>query len=801
MNASTDIDLAPLAAELGFRPEQVNGVVALLDEGNTVPFITRYRKERTGNLDEEQIRQIEARVGTLRQVADRSAAILRLIGDQGKLTPELRRSIEAADSLKRLEDLYLPYRPKRRSRAQTARERGLEPLADAIWNGADDLANLDSAAVAYISEERELPTAADVLQGASDVIAEHVAEDADVREIARRTAWKTGRLQVKPGKVADKAEREYRDYLDYEEAASRIPPHRVLAVNRGEKADALRVRFTWDDDQALSAVCRKLGTSGRKFGEFINQAAADALSRLVLPAMDREVRRELTERAEAHAVGVFAKNLKNLLLQPPLRKQRVLAIDPGFRTGCKLAALDEFGDRLESDVVYVTGSDEKQAASRAKIAEFVNRHGLNVVAIGNGTACRETEEMVARAIAEHELDARYLIVSEAGASVYSTSTVAREEFPEADATERGTISIGRRLQDPLSELVKIDPQSLGVGMYQHDVSEKSLRESLDRVVESCVNFVGVDVNTASASLLKHVSGLNQLVARRVVEWREKQGRFRTRRQLLDVPGVGDATFTQAAGFLKIADGDNPLDGTWIHPESYTPAERILKHFDLEPAALRDGGSGDAALQEKLRQADPAAMAREFDLGEPTCRDIVEALLKPGRDPRSDLPGPMFRRDVLKLEDLTPGMKLKGTVQNVVDFGAFVDVGLKDGALVHISKMADRYVQSPHDVTSVGDVIDVWVISIDEERRRIALTMLDPDRQSPDVPNTKPRGSEQSQKPNSNKEDRPPANARRPEQVRKKQPPTEELPTDKREGRTPLSGFGELKRLWENPDES
>ncbi|MGE5195673.1 MAG: Tex-like N-terminal domain-containing protein, partial [Deltaproteobacteria bacterium] len=502
------IPLSPVAAELGISAEQVENVVQLADEGNTVPFITRYRKERTGNLDEEQIRAVLARVTALRQLAERAATILRLIDTQGKLTPELREQIEQADSLKRLEDLYLPYKPKKQTRASAARERGLEPLAEAIWSQSSELVDLDAAAAAYVNPEKELLTAADVLAGAADILAERISEDAEIRAVARKLAWKGGRLASAATEAAAEKGQAFRDYFNHSEPVAKIPPHRILAFNRGESEGALRVRFEWDQPAVQAEIGKRLRLDRHRFAEFLERCLADTVGRLIHPSLEREVRRELTERAEAQAVSVFARNLRNLLLAPPLTGRRVLAIDPGFRTGCKLIVLDENGNVLASDLLYCTGSAEKTAATKAKVAGLMQTHKVNLVAIGNGTACRETEELIAETIAALVPDARYLIVNEAGASIYSTSAVAREEFPDLDATVRGTISIGRRVQDPLSELVKIEPQHIGVGMYQHDVNGKTLRESLDQVIESCVNYVGVELNTASSALLKYVSGLN-----------------------------------------------------------------------------------------------------------------------------------------------------------------------------------------------------------------------------------------------------------------------------------------------------
>lgn len=712
-----------IAEELSFRTEQVASVIDLLDDGNTVPFITRYRKEQTGNLDEEQIRAIQDRLRSLRQLSERASAILRLIDGQGKLTPRLRREIESATTLKRLEDLYLPFRPKRKSRAEAARQKGLEPLADLLWGTDHQDLSIDAAAAEFVNEASGPATAADALAGASDIIAERIAEDVAVREAARKVAWRTGQLAAILARSAGETAREFQNYVDYREAVWKIPPHRTLALNRGEKQKALRVRYEWDGDVAFNQISSMLNLDTHPRKQFLSTSLQDALDRLIHPAMDREVRRELTEQAEKHAVTVFARNLRGLLLQPPLRRKRVLAIDPGFKTGCKVAVLDECGQCQHSDVVFVTGSSDKRVGNIRKLAGLITDYQCDLIAIGNGTACRETEELVSDVIASHCPDIRYLIVNEAGASIYSASSVGREEFPDVDATVRGTISIGRRLQDPLSELVKIDPQHLGVGMYQHDVTPRLLKESLDSVVESCVNFVGVDLNTASASLLRYVSGLNQLIARRVVEWRQQHGRFSCRSQLLDVPGIGEATFTQAAGFLKITGGNEPLDTTGIHPESYTVARQLLERLDVSDEILTATASERTELQRQIEQLDRRKLAEQLGVGLPTLTDILAALARPGRDPRTDLPKPVFRKGILKLEDLQPGMELTGTVLNVVDFGAFVDIGLKDSGLVHISQLANRFIRTPHEVVSVGDIVSVWVQSVDLERRRVSLTML------------------------------------------------------------------------------
>lgn len=788
---TTAVDLTRVANELRLRLDQIAQTIQLLDEGNTVPFITRYRKERTGNLNEEQIRAVQERVLALRQLAERAADILRLIDAQGKLTPELRAEIERADSLKRLEDLYLPFRPKRRSRATIAREKGLEPLAENIWNQSVSDATLRDAATAFLNPAFELVDVEGVLAGAADILAEKISDDANLRERCRVVARQTGRLASVGTKAADQTHPEFRDYFEYTEPVSKIPPHRILALNRGEEQKALRVSFDWDNEQAQRSALEQQRIEKHSCRQFLSACVVDALERFVRPALEREARRDLTEKAERHAISVFSQNLRQLLLQPPLRDQRILAIDPGFRTGCKLAALDEFGALLGIDLISIVGSAERKAEARTRLAAFLREHNCQVICIGNGTACRETEELVSEMIAAECPEVRYIVVNEAGASIYSTSTVAQQEFANLDATARGTVSIGRRLQDPLSELVKIEPQHIGVGMYQHDLNAKQLKEALDDVVESCVNFVGVDLNTASPSLLMHVSGFNQLIARRVVEYREKTGRFQNRKQLLDVPGVGPATFTQAAGFLKL-DGDEPLDNTWIHPESYEVARLLLARCQVSPDLLRPSADR-SPLRAQLSTIDVAQLASEITVGLPTLTDIIDALLRPGRDPRADLPLPVFRKGVLSLDDIEVGMELQGTVLNVVDFGAFVDVGLKDSALIHISQLATHFVRSPQDVVSIGDVVTVWVLSVDRERKRIGLTMIAPDGAVAETARKSLPSTAQANRPNGppkpeSKVDRP-----RPDNAGGKAP----------NGGTPqslggpLRGFDELKQAWQN----
>ncbi len=797
MEEVTSIDLSKISRELEIGSRQVENVVRLLDDGNTVPFITRYRKEWTGNLDEEQIRSIESRIRLARQIDERAKTILRVVEAQGKLTDKLRHEIEQAETLKRLEDLYLPFRPKRQSRATKAKALGLEPLATRIWDDDSNISSLQAAAQDFVADDRGIKSVDDALQGAADILAERISDDAEVRNRARAVARKTGRLSVTAAKP-DTDSAEYEDYFDYTESITRIPPHRVLALNRGEKAGALRVKFVWDDQQAQNAAQSIHDFSRHRFQSFLLPCLIDAVQRLIQPAMEREFRRDLTERAEKHAVAVFAQNLKNLLLQPPLTNQRVLAIDPGFRTGCKVAALDECGNVLGTDVVYTTGSPEKRAASTQKLVDMIDRFSCRLIAIGNGTACREIEEMVSTVIADDLADVRYLIVNEAGASIYSTSPVAREEFPDFDATIRGTVSIGRRLQDPLSELVKIEPQHIGVGMYQHDIPTKRLKDSLDRVIESCVNYVGVDLNTASASLLKYVSGLNQLIARRVVAWREKHGKFQNRRQLMKISGVGEATFTQAAGFLKITNGDEPLDSTWIHPESYEPTRQLLNKMSVSPQQLICSTETHDQLESRLRQLQPDALAEELRVGLPTLNDIFEALTRPGRDPRSGFPGPIFKRGILKLDDLEIGMELTGTVLNVVDFGVFVDVGLKDSGLVHISAMSKQFVNSPHDIVAVGDVVTVWVLSIDHARRRISLTMVAPNEREANGNNSsesKPSATAQNMALQSSDRTRTQtATVSATNKPKSRQVVAPEKESSEEPNGT-LRGFDELKQLW------
>lgn len=705
-----------IAAELGFAEWQVANTIALLDEGATIPFLARYRKERTGELDEEQLRAVEERLRQRRVLDERKEEVRRLLTEQGKLTAELAAALEAAGRLQDVEDLYRPFRQKRRTRATIARERGLEPLADLIWAQALTTGDPLSVAEGYVAPERQVPDAAAALQGAADMLAERLADDPGLRRRLRALTWQAGELVVRAtpeaaaagaAEAAAKAAT-YRLYFDFREPLRKIPPHRVLAVNRGEREGVLKVSLELPDPAPLYQAAEQAAMRNPRsiFAGLLREVAQDAYKRLIAPSLEREWRAELTARAEAHAIRVFARNLRPLLLTPPLRGRAVLGIDPGFRTGCKVAVVGPLGELLATDVIYPHPPQNRREEARKRLLELVAEHGVSVIAIGNGTASRETEAVVAELTAGSGGRLQYTIVSEAGASVYSASKLAREELPELDVSLRGAVSIARRVQDPLAELVKIDPQSIGVGQYQHDVDQAELARALGAVVESCVNFVGVDLNSASPALLGYVAGISATVARNIVAHRFAHGPFRSRAELLKVARLGPATFEQCAGFLRIPGAAEPLDGTAVHPESYALARRILAEC---------GGDLTAA---------PAAeeLAARLGAGVPTVRDIIEALQKPGRDPREDLAGPVLRTDVLSLADLRPGMELSGTVRNVVDFGAFVDLGVKEDGLVHVSELADRFVRDPLEVVAVGDIVRVRVLAVDHQRKRIALSM-------------------------------------------------------------------------------
>ncbi|MEI6504918.1 MAG: Tex family protein [Planctomycetota bacterium] len=724
------IDLGKIAQRLALPVAGVQSTVELLDDGNTIPFITRYRRDQTGGLDEEGVRRIAECVTRARQLADRKQTILRTIQGQGKLSPELEAGIATAESLKQLEDLYLPFKARKLSLSEVARQRKLEPLAREILATDQAAADLDTRAADFVDADAQVPAVADVLLGVGHIIAHEFSERADVRQRLRDILYRAAHLKSQrvetAGKALSKDEKHYRDYFDYGEHIQRVPPHRLLAINRGERARLLKVRVEGPAAEMQAAAEELLVPAGHPHADFLRACVRDSLARLILPSLEREVRREMTEVCESHAVQVFARNLRNLLLQSPVPGRRVLALDPGFKSGCKAVVIDECGTPLEHAVLHVVGKDEKRAASAQKILELVKSHSCGVIAVGNGTAGRETETLVAELVTGElaEFDVGYAIVNEAGASVYSTSAYGREELPTHEASIRGAISIGRRLQDPLSELVKIEPANIGVGLYQHDVKARHLHASLDQVVESCVNYVGVDVNTASPALLRRVSGFNQSTAKNFHEWRTKNGPFTSRQQFLEVPGFGEAAFVQAVGFLKIPGGTNPLDATWIHPESYPIAEKVLERLGGSPADLASQQEAKS-LAEKAAAVDLVALSHELGVGRLLLADILEQLARPGRDPREDLPKPFFKKGVLKLEDLAVGMELLGSVLNVVDFGAFVDIGLHDSGMVHISQLSSQFVRDPHDFVSVGQIVQVWVLELDKARRRVALTMIPP----------------------------------------------------------------------------
>ncbi|EAQ78192.1 Tex-like N-terminal domain-containing protein [Blastopirellula marina] len=1026
MEITVSSDLSIVARELGLPVDQVQRTVELLDDGNTVPFITRYRKDETGGLDEEQIRKIQARSAALRQLEERKQTILKSIESQGKLTEKLADKIQKAPTTKLLEDLYLPFKPKKQSLATQARQRGLEPLADEVMAGNEAAADLPARAAAFVSAENDLPDVAAVLQGVRHILAEEFAENAILRGRLRKLMWKTGTLvtlrieqaadasdekdhhddeaadnesetpaaetaaaetvasaesqtpdadqssstaepsaaesnapepnaaessetaseaeatpapappaPAAPAATIDpkrralqeqrrdkrrkqkdrersKKEKAFKDYYDYREPISKIPHHRVLAINRGDRTRFIRVKIECDWDRLFALAEETAIPADHSQTDFLKPCLRDGLQRLMLPSLEREIRRELTEHAEEHAVDVFACNLRKLLLQPPVSSRRVMAIDPGFRSGCKLVALDQFGSILEQGVIHLIGPEDRVARGRQRLIEMIRQHAVDIVAIGNGTACRETENLVASIISKDITDREvvYVIVNEAGASVYSTSELGREEFPDFDATVRGTISIGRRLLDPLSELVKINPSNIGVGLYQHDVKSKHLKETLDNVVESCVNYVGVDVNQASPALLSYVSGLNQLTARRLYEYRRQNGPFTSREEFKKVAGFGESAFVQAAGFLKIRDGENPLDATWIHPESYEVAEKVLAKLDAtidqvrtvkpveaatpapapvaepaaeapvveepttespvvaetpatetveaetpstaaaEPAVTEDVAAAEdaatteeataeeavteeavaetsaeapvetpptpvksevpsaahAELVKKIAGVSAPEFAAELEVGEHLTRDILNSLSRPGRDPRADFPPPLFRRGIMKLEDLRPGMELSGTVLNVVDFGAFVDIGLHDSGMVHISRLANRYVSDPHEVVSVGDVITVWVVEIDKDRRRVSLTAIEPgtekaipaadEKQRVDRPERAKRPPRGKNRPGGNKPQHAGHGKPKAKTFVAKSKPTPKKPISEamKEGKEPLRSFGDLAQF-------
>jgi protein Tex len=707
-----------IAGELGIGAGQVRTVAALLDDGNTIPFIARYRKEMTGELDENQLRAIEERRNYLKGLEDRKTEVIRLIDEQGKLTPELEASIRKSVKLQEVEDLYRPYRQKRKTRASVAKERGLEPFAEWLLT-QPRTGDVMAEAAKYVDAEKGVNSPEDALQGAMDIVAEGLADDPDMRKWVRKFTWDQGILISKVKN--SETESVYEMYYQYSEPVKRLPPHRILAINRGEREDVLSVSIDVPVDRIVEELHRRLIKGPSAARDALAAAAEDGYKRLIAPSIERELRGELTDRAEEHAISIFSENLRNLLLQPPVKGRVVLGVDPAFRTGCKLAVVDETGKLMEVAVTYPTAPHNKTAEATATFRRLINQYGVQLLVIGNGTASRETEQFVVSVIhGMPEKGLQYLIVNEAGASVYSASKLAQEEFPDLDVAERSAVSIARRLQDPLAELVKIEPKAIGVGQYQHDVTQKRLDESLSGVVESAVNHVGVDVNTASSSLLSYVSGINATLARNIVKAREENGKFAERKQLQKVPRLGAKTYEQCVGFLRITDGKNPLDRTPIHPESYDVVKKLFEHLGLRLADI-----GTEPLKEKLREINLGEVSERLGVGLPTLRDILDSLQRPGRDPRDELPPPIFHTDVLDIEDLKPGMELKGTVRNVVDFGAFVDIGIKNDGLVHISQISNKFVKHPTEVVAVGDTVTVWVLSTDLKKGRVSLTMRQP----------------------------------------------------------------------------
>ena len=719
--------IAKLAAEFHIRTAQVEQTVALIDEGNTIPFIARYRKEVTGGLSDVVLRDLDERLKYLRNLEERKEEVLRLIEEQGKLTEELKAEIEKAEVLQRVEDLYKPFKQKKATRASKAKEKGLEPLAMILYAQQLTDGAPEDAAAPFVDPEKEVHTPQEALAGACDIIAEMIADDPEITKDVRA---KTLAIATLVTEAVDPEEKTvYEMYYDRAEALAKIPNHRVLAINRGEKEKKLKVKLSLETEKIHELIAASVIRNEKSiFSEMLQGTIADAYKRLMAPSIEREMRNLLTERAEAEAVKIFAKNTESLLMTPPVRGKKVIAIDPGYRTGCKVAVLDETGKLKAYTTVYPTEPKKDVAGTEATLKKIVEKFHTDIIVVGNGTASRETEEVVANFIKKNGYDIQYTIVNEAGASVYSASKLATEEYPDLDVTTRGAMSLGRRLQDPLAELVKIDPKSSGVGQYQHDINQKLLEGALTNVVEDCVNRVGVDLNTASPSLLSYIAGVNMGIAKNIVKYREENGKFTDRKQLMQVPKLGEKAFNQCAGFLRITGGKNPLDATSVHPESYGAAQAMMEKLGVEADAIQHGGDKD--MEKKIKKAYPAksltqsiaAMAGDLGVGALTLTDIIEEMKKPARDPREDAPPVVFRGDVKQFEDLKIDMEMTGTVRNVVDFGAFVDIGVKNDGLVHISQLSDKFIKHPMDVVSVGDTVKVKIISIDYDKHRVGLTM-------------------------------------------------------------------------------
>lgn len=708
-----------LAKELNLNPEQVEKTVALIDEGNTIPFIARYRKEVTGSLDDTVLRELNDRLTFLRNLEKRKQEVSELITAQEKMTPEIQAAIDAAKTVTEVEDIYRPFRPHRKTRASVAREKGLEPLAELLMAQEKTYEpSIEEQAAAYVDEEKGVASVEEALQGARDIIAEDISDNAEYRKEIRALTFEHGTLSARAAKEEDSV---YAQYYDYSEALKKVAPHRVLALNRGEKEEFLKVDISVDEEVVLSGLRRELlKGNGSPATEHVAMALTDGYERLIAPSIEREIRNDIFDNACEGAIKVFADNLSHLLMQSPIKGKTVLGFDPGYAHGCKLAVVDRTGKVVDTAVIYPVKPREDIVRSKATVKRLIERHNVDVIAIGNGTASKESEIFIAGLLKEIDRDVKYIVVSEAGASIYSASKLAAEEFPEFDVMQRSAVSIARRLQDPLAELIKIDPKGIGVGQYQHDMKQSRLDEALGGVVEDCVNAVGVDVNTASYSLLSHISGINLASAKNIVKYREENGEFSDRSQLLKVPRIGAKAYEQAAGFLRVPEGKEIFDNTGVHPESYAAAEQLLSRFGYTKEDVRQGNLRE--LGEKVKAVGMKTLCAELGVGEPTLKDIVSELLKPGRDIRDTLPSPVLRDDILSLEDLKPDMELTGTVRNVIDFGAFVDIGVHQDGLVHISQLADKFVKHPSEVVKVGDVVKVRVLSVDVSKKRISLTM-------------------------------------------------------------------------------
>ena len=707
-----------IAEELKIKRGQVENTIRLIDEGNTIPFIARYRKEITGGLSDETLREFGERLNYLRNLEQRKEEVVRSIEEQGKMTEELMLAIENGKTLAEVEDLYRPYKQKKRTRATIAKEKGLEPLAEIILT-QEEKTPIQILAKEYINEEKGVETEEEAIQGALDIIAEIISDSAEYRKMIKQITYREGIIEVKASKPEEKSS--YEMYYDFQEAIAKIPSHRILAINRGEKEDFLKVKINKPEEKILNKIEEDIIKKESPFQEILKETIVDSFKRLIEPSIDREIRSDLTEKAEEQAIKVFGQNAKQLLLGAPIKNITVMGFDPAYRTGCKIAVIDETGKVLDTATVYPTAPQNDVEGAKKTLISLINKDHVNMISIGNGTASRESEMFVADMIKECDHEVLYTIVSEAGASVYSASKLATEEYPDINVSIRGAISIARRLQDPLAELVKIDPKSIGVGQYQHDVNQKRLEESLTGVVEDSVNKVGVDVNTATASLLSYISGLNKTISKNIVKYRDENGKLKNRKELLKVPKLGKVAFEQCAGFLRIIDGENPLEETAVHPESYEIAETLLGKVNYSKEDLRDKEKRNE-IKAKLAKLNISEMAKELQIGEMTLTDIIEELSRPGRDPREDMPKPILRTDVMKFEDLREGQILTGTVRNVIDFGAFVDIGVKHDGLVHISEMSEKYVKRPSDIVSIGDIVKVKVIGIDTERQKVKLSM-------------------------------------------------------------------------------